>query len=213
MDVHWVDAVVSISLGIGLAAAAGFRVFLPLLVLGIAARSGQVSLVSSFAWLASTPGIAALAIASLAEIAGYFVPIVDNLLDAAAGPLAILAGVLLTAAVATELPAEVRWSAAIIAGGGTAGVVQALTSIARLKSTVLTAGIANPVLATIELIGSLVTAVVAIALPLLAVVIAVGVVLVVRRLARRLLSRGIAPATAQRRGYQGGSVRDRNSVR
>jgi hypothetical protein len=181
----WADGLLSLGVGIGLAAAAGLRVFLPLLVLGLAARTGLVALVSSFDWLASTPGLAALAIASVIEVAAYYVPVLDNLLDLIATPLAILAGVLLTAAVTTTLPPELRWAAAIVAGGGAAGLVQTLTSIARLKSTAFTAGTANPILATMELAGSLVTSIVAIMLPALALLLAVAVVIAVRRAKRR----------------------------
>src|SRR5690348_8919337 len=124
MDMTWADGLLSLGVGIALAAAAGLRVFLPLLVLGIAARAGPVPLVSSFDWLASTPGLAALTVASIVEVGAYYVPLVDNLLDLIATPLAILAGVLLTAAVTTALPPEVRWAAANIAGGGAAGLVQ-----------------------------------------------------------------------------------------
>lgn len=180
----WTEGVLSLGVGIGLAAAAGLRVFLPLLVLGLAARAGIVPLVASFDWLASGPGIAALAVASVVEVAAYYIPLVDNLLDVIAAPLAILSGILLTAAVTTELPPQVRWAAAIVAGGGAAGVVQALTSITRLKSTALTAGTANPLLATLELGGSLVTSVIAIMLPVVALLLIVAVVIAVRRFRR-----------------------------
>lgn len=185
MDMTWADGLLSLGVGIGLAAAAGLRVFLPLLVLGLAARAGVVPLVGSFDWLASTPGLAALTVASVVEVSAYYVPIVDNLLDLLATPLAIFAGVLLTAAVTTTLPPEVRWAAAVIAGGGAAGLVQTLTSITRLKSTALTAGTANPILATLELVGSLAASIVAVTLPALALLLVAAIVIVVRRVRRR----------------------------
>jgi hypothetical protein len=184
MDMSWTEGVLSLGIGIGLAAAAGLRVFLPLLILGLAARAGAVPLTPGFDWLASGPGIAALAAASSVEVAAYYVPLIDNLLDLIAAPLAIVAGILLTAAVTTELPPEVRWAAAVIAGGGAAGIVQALTSMTRLKSTAFTGGIANPVLATFELAGSVVTSIVAIVLPIAALLVIVAVVFAVRRLKR-----------------------------
>jgi len=180
----WTEGVLSLGVGIGLAAAAGLRVFLPLLILGLAARAGVVPLTPSFDWLASGPGITVLAAASLVEVGAYYVPLVDNLLDLVAAPLAILAGIVLTAAVTTELPPELRWAAAVIAGGGAAGIVQALTSLTRLKSTAFTGGTANPVLATFELAGSVVTAIVAIVLPVVALLVVAAVVVAVRRLRR-----------------------------
>lgn len=189
VDFAWTDAVLSLGVGLGLAAAAGLRVFLPLLVLGVAAHLGALPLASGFDWLASGPAIAALGSATLLEVSAYYLPWIDNLLDVVATPLAIMAGILLTAAVATGLPPEIRWAAAIIAGGGTAGAVQGLTSLARLKSTALTAGAANPIIATLELVGSFLASILAIALPLVAILVVVAFVLVVRRVARRLFRR------------------------
>jgi hypothetical protein len=192
MQVDWTAAVLSVGVGLGLASAAGLRVFLPLLLLGSAASLGWVPLTDGFAWLATGPALAALAVASVLEIGAYYVPWVDNLLDLLAAPLAIAAGITATAAVTTELPPALRWALAIVAGGGTAGIVQGLTSVARLKSTATTGGAGNAILATLELVGSLVTAIVAITLPLLAILLVVGIVLLVRRVARRLFRRSIA---------------------
>jgi hypothetical protein len=174
MEPDWTQAVLSLGVGVGLAAAAGLRVFLPMLLLAAAARSGWVTLGDDFQWIASGFAVGAFGAATILEIAAYYLPWLDNLLDAAAGPSAVIAGIVATAAVTSELPPPVRWSAAIIAGGGTAGVVQSLTSIARLKSTLLTGGLGNPVIATFEWAGSLVTSIVAIVLPLLAIVIVIG---------------------------------------
>jgi hypothetical protein len=185
MAIDWAGAVLSLGVGVGLAAAAGLRVFLPLLLLGVAAHLGWLPLTEGFAWLASPPALIALTAATALEVGAYYVPWLDNLLDLAAAPLAIMAGVVATAAVATELPPMLRWSLAIIAGGGAAGLVQGLTSLARLKSSATTGGAGNPVLATLELIGSLATSLVALALPLVALLIVAAAVVIVRRVARR----------------------------
>jgi hypothetical protein len=184
MESAWVQAVLSLGVGAGLAAAAGLRVFLPLLVLGTAARFGGLPLSAGFEWLSSSTGLATLAVATVLEIAGYYIPWVDNLLDVVAGPLAVIAGALATAAVTTELPPVLRWAAAIVAGGGTAATVQSLTTLARLKSTAFTAGTANPLLATLEFVGSAITSIVAVLLPALAIVLVVVLLLMLRRLAR-----------------------------
>lgn len=185
MAIDWTGAVLSLGVGVGLATAAGLRIFLPLLLLGLAAHLGWLPLTDGFAWLASPPALTALAAATALEVGAYYVPWVDNLLDLAAAPLSIMAGVVATAAVTTELPPMLRWSLAIVAGGGAAGFVQGLTSIARLKSSASTGGAGNPVLATLELIGSLVTSLVALVLPLAALLIVAAVVVIVRRVARR----------------------------
>jgi hypothetical protein len=185
----WVEAVVSLGVGVGLAAAVGLRVFLPLLLLGAAARLGWVPLTDGFEWLASGVGLSTLLVATALEISAYYVPWVDNLLDMVAGPLAVVAGILVTAAVTTDLPPAVRWAAAIIAGGGTAGIVQSLTSVARLKTSATTAGTGNWVLATLELFGSLITSVLAIVVPGLAILMLVGLVLVIRRVGHSVFRR------------------------
>ena len=189
MDPVWTEALLSLGVGLALAAAAGLRVFVPLLVLGGAARLGWLPLANGFEWLASGSGLGTLGVATVLEIGAYYIPWVDNLLDVVAGPLAVMAGILATAAVMTELPVPLRWTVSILAGGGTAAAVQGLTSLTRLKSTATTAGAANPFLATVELLGSLTTSIVAVALPIVAIFIAVGLVWVAYRIGRGLFRR------------------------
>jgi hypothetical protein len=196
MDPGVAQAALSLGVGLGLAAAAGLRVFVPLLVLGVASRLGWVPLADDFAWLASPTGLGALGVATVLEVGAYYVPWVDNVLDVAAGPLAIMAGVLATAAVTTDLPPELRWAAAVLAGGGAAGVVQGLTSFARLKSTAATGGAANPILATLELIGSVVTSLVAVVLPLLALLMSAGLLFVLVTIVRRVRRRPVTTQTS-----------------
>jgi hypothetical protein len=163
-----VNTILSAVLGIGLAAACGFRVFVPFLIVGIAARAGHLTLGPSFGWLSSTPALVALALATVLEIGGYYIPWLDHLLDVIATPAAVVAGAVMTASVVTGLDPTTRWILALIAGGGIAGTVQALTVGVRKLSLVTTGGIGNPVVATGELLGSIVLSIVAIALPLLA---------------------------------------------
>src|SRR5271170_506582 len=163
------EVALSIALGVGLAAAVGFRVFLPMLVMSIAAYSGHLHLSSGFAWLGSAPALLMLGIAALLEIIAYYIPGVDNLLDALASPAALIAGTVVSAAVMADLPPLVKWTTAVIAGGGAAGLTQSITSLLRLKSTALTAGLGNHVIATGELGGALGVSLLALAAPVLAV--------------------------------------------
>jgi hypothetical protein len=189
MDVPWIDVVLSLAVGVALAAAAGMRVFLPLLVLGGAARFGWLPLTSGFEWLSSTGGLSALTAAVVLEVGAYYMPWVDNALDVIAAPLAVASGALAVAAVTTELPPEIRWLLAVVAGGGTAGVVQGLTSITRLKSTATTGGLANPVVATVELFGSLVTSVIAVIVPVVALALVIGLIVTIRKIGVRFRRR------------------------
>ena len=160
-------------LGVGLAAACGFRVFVPLLVMSIAALTGHLQLASEFAWIGSWPALIVFAVATLLEIVAYYVPWLDNLLDTAATPAAIVAGIVVTASVVLDMSPVLRWPLAVIAGGGVAGVVQGATVAVRRASTLATAGIATPVVTTVESGGSVGMSVLSMMLPGLAGTIAV----------------------------------------
>jgi Domain of unknown function (DUF4126) len=190
------DLILSIALGIGLASAVGFRVFLPLLVLSVAAYCGHLTLSSGFAWLGSAAAIVMLAVAALVEILAYYIPGVDNLLDAIAAPAALIAGTVVAAAVMTDLPPIVKWTTAVIAGGGAAGLTQGLTSLLRAKSTIMTGGLANHVLATGEWGGALLVSLLALASPVLAVALVAAFCWFAIRLVRRLFRKDSPAATS-----------------
>ena len=194
------DLALSIALGVGLAAAVGFRVFLPMLVMSIAAYSGHLTLSSGFAWLGTAPALVMLSVAALLEILAYYIPGVDNLLDAIATPAALIAGTVVSAAVMTDLPPIVKWTTAVIAGGGAAGLTQGLTSLLRAKSTVMTAGLGNHALATGELGGALIVSLLALVAPLAAVGLVALFCWFAVRLVRRLFrkDRPAAPPSAAR---------------
>ena len=185
------DLALSIALGVGLAAATGFRVFLPMLIMSGAAYTGHLSLDNSFAWLATPFALTMLGVAALVEVLAYYIPGVDNLLDAVATPAAFVAGTIVSAAVMTDLPPMAKWMAAVIAGGGTASLTQGVTTILRAKSTVVTGGLGNPVIATGELGGSVLLSLLALAAPLAAVAVVILLLWFAFRLIRR-----------QRRGTQ-----------
>ncbi|HZN54861.1 MAG TPA: DUF4126 domain-containing protein [Candidatus Polarisedimenticolaceae bacterium] len=191
------ETLLSVLLGIGLSAACGFRIFVPFLVVGLAARTGHLTLGPSFAWMASTPGLIALAVATVLEIAAYYVPWLDHALDLIATPAAVVAGVVMTASVITGLDPMMKWTLALIAGGGIAGTVQALTVGGRKVSLLTTGGLANPAVATAELGGSVLLALLAIALPLVAfAVVAWALFFGVRYLLRLLGPRAPQPPPA-----------------
>jgi hypothetical protein len=187
---------VAVPLGIGIAAATGFRVFLPLLALGLAGRFELVPLADNFAWLADTGTLAALAVAALVEIAAYYFPGVDHLLDGLAGPAALVAGAVSVAAVMTDVPPALKWTVAIIAGSGSAGLVQGATTLLRAKSGLTTGGLANPVVATGELGGAIGLSALAIFVPVLALAAVAALVYVAFRFARRWWTRRDTPPPA-----------------
>jgi hypothetical protein len=188
------DLALSIALGVGLAAAVGFRVFLPMLVLSVAAFTGHLTLSSGFAWLGTPAAFVMLGVAASLEILAYYIPGVDNLLDAIAAPAALVAGTVVAAAVMTDLPSLVKWTTAVIAGGGAAGLTQGLTSLLRAKSTVMTGGLGNHVLATGEWGGALLVSLLALAFPLIAVALVAVFCWFAIRLLRRLFRKETSSA-------------------
>ena len=183
------DVALSIALGVGLAAAAGFRVFLPLLVMSAASLTGHLPVSEGFAWLASPTALAMLSAAAVLEVLAYYIPGLDNLLDALAAPAAIIAGVIASAAVMTDLPPIVKWTTAVIAGGGAAGLIHGAGAALRASSTLGTGGLGNPIVATAELAGSLVVSLLALAAPLVALALLVVIGLLALRLLRRFFRR------------------------
>jgi hypothetical protein len=185
-----------IPVGLGLSAAAGLRVFIPLLLTGVAARLGILPLTPGMAWIASDVALVAFATATVLEIVAYYVPWLDNLLDTISAPAAVTAGIMITAAATPDLPPFLRWTLAIVAGGGTAGIVQASTALLRLKSSAFTGGTGNPLVATGELAGSIVLSLMALLTPLLALaVVAILLVVVFSLVGRILRARRRARAT------------------
>ena len=151
-----VQILLSLSLGLGLAAACGFRVFIPPLMMGVGSRLDLYKLEGSFVWVDDTWAIAIFAVATLLEIGGYFIPWIDNLLDAVATPAAIIGGIFVTSAsLEGELDPSAQWTLSVIAGGSVSGVIQLGTVATRAISTGTTGGLANPIISLLEAVASI----------------------------------------------------------
>lgn len=170
------ETLLSIFIGIGLSAAVGFRIFIPFLIASIAAYSGQLDLSSNFSWIGTLPALIAFSVATIVEIGAYYVPWLDNLLDTIEHPMAIVAGIILTGSVITDFSPFLKWSFAIIAGGSVAGTIQAATGFARFKSSAVTGGAGNSVVSTVEAGSSLGLALMAIFVPVLALLIVILII-------------------------------------
>jgi hypothetical protein len=162
------DTITSILLGIGLSAATGFRIFVPFLVASIAAIAGYLPLSPSFEWIGTYPALILFGAATVLEIAAYYIPWLDNLLDSIATPAAFIAGAILMVAVVSGLPPLAKWALAIIAGSGAAGIVQSGTTMTRIASTTTTGGLANPIVSTAEAGFSFGLSIIAILVPVIA---------------------------------------------
>ncbi len=170
------ETLLGLVVGIGLSAACGFRVFVPLLGLSVASLMGYLSLSSGFEWIGSWPALIAFATATLLEIGAYYIPWLDHVLDTVATPGAMVAGSIVTASMIGDISPFLKWSLAIIAGGGVAGAVQSGTVALRGLLTSTTGGLGNFLLATMELAGSVLTTVFAILIPIVCFVL-VGILL------------------------------------
>ena len=129
------EILLSLCMGIGLSAACGFRVFVPLLIMSIAAHAGHLTLVPAFQWIGSDIALWTFAIATIIEIAAYYIPFLDHVLDLIATPAAITAGIIITSSMVGGMSPYLKWTLAVIAGGGAAGVVHAATALTRGAST------------------------------------------------------------------------------
>lgn len=155
-----------IAMGVGLAACAGLRAFLPLLVVGVAGRIDWLPLTSSFDWLASTPALIVFGVAVLVELAADKFPVVDNFLDAMQTFVKPVAGAIVAAGVLTELTPLQASVLGIVSGGAVAATVHLAKAKLRLASTLTTIGSANPVLSLVEDITSFFGALLSLLAPL-----------------------------------------------
>jgi len=188
------ETVLCICLGIGLSAACGFRIFVPLLALSVASHAGHVQLAAGFRWVASDAALIAFGVATVVEIGAYYIPWVDHALDVIAAPVAVVAGVLVTASLVTDMSPLLKWTLAVIAGGGAAGLVQSGTMLLRGASSVTTAGFGNPLVATTELALAAVISVLSLLAPVfIAVVVLLALAWIARKLWLRTQTRVTAP--------------------
>ncbi|QLE02965.1 DUF4126 domain-containing protein [Galbibacter sp. BG1] len=183
------ETIISIFLGIGLAASAGFRVFLPLFVLSLAAHFNIIDLSTDWQWIGSIAAIITLGVAMVLEIFAYYIPFVDNTLDALAVPLAAIAGTAVMVSTIADLSPVVTWSMAIIAGGGTATLVKGASAGTRLTSTATTAGLGNPIVSTVETGSSIFMSVVSIFFPVIAIVLTIIILMMIFWFYRKLKPR------------------------
>ncbi len=178
-----VETILSFLLGIGLSAAVGFRVFVPLLIVSLVSMTGHLTLASGFEWIGTPVAALVFAVATLVELLGFLVPWVSNALDGIATPAAAIAGVIMMAAVLTNMSPVARWVLAIIAGGGVALTVQGATVVTRAVAAGTTGGIASPVVGILEAISSFVVTVTTIIIPAITGIVVLIAVLLVLRIA------------------------------
>jgi hypothetical protein len=183
------ETVISIFLGIGLAASVGFRVFLPLFALSLAAYFNVWELNESWQWIGSLAAVLTLGVATVIEVFAYFIPWVDNALDTVAVPLAAIAGTAVMVSTVAGLDPVVTWALAIIAGGGTATAIKGAGAAGRLASTAATGGVANPIVSTVETGTAIAVTTASIFAPMIAIVLVIIILFIIFRIYRKLRPR------------------------
>ncbi len=171
--------IIAVGVGISLSACCGFRVFLPLLISSIAMKMGWLPVESQMAWMGGWPAILCFGVASVVEIGAYYIPVVDNVLDALATPLAIGAGTLMAASFLPvgDLDPLLKWGLGLVAGGGVAGTIHLGTGGLRLLSTKTTAGAGNAVVATGEHLAAGLGSLLALVIPVLVAILSLILVI------------------------------------
>lgn len=181
-----VETIISIFLGIGLAASVGFRVFIPLFVLSVSSYFGFWELNENWKWVGSISALIILGVATLVEIFAYYIPYIDNLLDSVAVPLAAIAGTAVMLSTVADLSQEVTWALAIIAGGGTAAAISGASGATRLASTVTTAGIGNPIVSTVETSTSILMSIFSIFFPVIAFILVLIIMFIIFKVYKKI---------------------------
>ena len=178
----------SLLIGIGLSATSGFRVFVPLLIMSIASLAGHLELSSSFEWIASYPALIIFLVATVLEILAYFVPYLDNLLSVISSPAAVIAGIIITASVITEISPLLTWALAIIAGGGFSLAGKVTSNLIHTGSTTMSGGALNPGISLLETVFSAFMAVVSVIFPLLVILFAGGIIYILVKIKSQLIN-------------------------
>lgn len=187
------DLIYAILMAVGLSAACGFRVFVPMFVISLAAHGGHMSLGARFDWMGSDFAVLVFGMATALEIGAYYLPWLDNMLDTVASPTAVVAGAVAAASCVSGESELMGWVAAAITGGGIAGGVQAMTVVTRMTSLATTGGVGNPVVSTVEATASTVMSILAVVLPLVIILFVFGFAY----LAYRIISRRRTKRQAQ----------------
>ena len=185
-NIPYLPYAISAFIGIGLAAATGFRVFLPMFAVSLASYMGWIPMNESFQWLSGLPTLITTGIATVVEILAYYIPFVDHLLDTMSIPLATVAGSVMFASQFAEIGTFPQWALALIAGGGTAAAISSGFAGTRAASTATTGGLGNSVVATTETAGAGIMSILALAAPIIAFIVAIILIITVVFFGRKI---------------------------
>ncbi len=184
-NVPYLSYILSAFIGIGLAAASGFRVFLPLFAVSLASYFHWIPMSEQFEWLTGLPTLITTAIATVVEVLAYYIPFIDHLLDTVSVPLATIAGSVLFASQFAGIGSFSQWGLALIAGGGTAATISSGFAGIRAASTATTGGLGNSVVGTTETAGAGIMSILAMVAPVIAVIFTIITIVCIIILGRK----------------------------
>jgi len=193
------NMVLALATGVGLAAAAGLRAFLPVLAVGRAAHFGLLHLRPELAWLSQPAALWALGTASALELIGDKVPALDHALDTLGTFLRPAAAALAGYAVLQDWGTPWAQLLALAMGAG-ALAVHGAKATTRVGSSAFTFGAANPLISAVEDVASFLLIALAVLVPLLALAFVVLLFVLLFRLFRRRrpsAARGAPPAARE----------------
>ena len=188
-QIPYLPYMLSAFIGIGLAAATGFRVFLPMFAVSLASYFNWIPTHESFEWLSGLPALITTGIATLAEVLAYYIPFIDNILDSISVPMATIAGSILFASQFADLGTFPQWGLALIAGGGTAATISTGFAGIRAASTATTGGLGNSAVGTTETAGAGIMAILAMIAPVIAAILAIITLIVIIILGKKAYRR------------------------
>ena len=185
----YMQLAIALVMGVSLSAACGFRIFVPLLAVGLAVRFMDLNATPALAWTATDLGLVGLSAATLVEILAYYIPWVDNALDTIHGPLALVAGTLLVGGLLGDMPPALQWGLGVVAGGGAAGAVKTGAATVRAASTATTGGLGNCIVSTVENGCATIGSALAVVAPVIAagflILMVAGMCIIVNKIRRR----------------------------
>ena len=186
-DVTIWQLLLGLGVGISLAAASGFRVFTPLLVVSVAVHFFGVTVNSDFNWVGSWLALIILGTATIVEMLSYYIPWVDTALDVINTPLALVAGAVVMSGMMPDIHPGLRWAIALIVGTGAAGITQVATTVVRSASSATTGGLGNNVVSSSENVCATGLSIMAFIFPIVAALLGVTVLIVIAVIARKMI--------------------------
>ena len=183
------DALSAAAFGVVLAATAGLRAFLPVFSASLMAWMTDLPLPDDLAWLEKPQTVLIFGVATLLEILGDKIAIVDHALDSVQVLTKPVLAVLAATPFLYQLAPEYSVGIGILLGAPLALGVHSAKATARLGSTATTGGVGNPLLSVGEDVAAVASILLGWVAPFLALALMAVTIFFIARLALRVRRR------------------------